>query len=152
MFCPFCHTPDSKVIDSRIAKEGEHIRRRRECEQCGKRFTTYEQVEEISAVIVKKDGRREDFDRHKILRGIQIACQKCPVSLEQMEQIVRDIEEELLELGEKEVPSNWIGEKVMAALRGLNQVAYVRFASVYRSFKDANAFMKELQEVLESRK
>lgn len=152
MFCPFCHTPDSKVVDSRIAKEGEHIRRRRECEQCGKRFTTYERVQEIGAVIVKKDGRREDFDRHKILRGIQIACQKCPVGLEQMEQIVRDIEEELLELGEKELPSNWIGEKVMAALRDVSQVAYVRFASVYRSFKDANAFMKELQEVLESRK
>lgn len=148
MNCPFCHVPDTKVIDSRLSREGDLIRRRRECDGCKHRFTTYERVDEIPAVIVKKDGRREPFDRSKILRGLQLACQKCPVSAEDIDRMVRGIEDELIELGEKEVPSQWIGERVMSALHPLNQVAYVRFASVYRSFKDANEFMEELKGLL----
>lgn len=148
MLCPYCRTPDSKVIDSRLAREGDSIRRRRACDACDKRFTTHERVEEIAASIVKKDGRREPFDRQKMRRSIQIACQKCPVSEEEIDRLVKSLEDELLELGEKEVPSRFIGERVMNALSGLNPVAYVRFASVYRSFKDAEEFMREIEHVL----
>ncbi len=151
MKCPFCGHLEDKVVDSRTGKNGELIRRRRECLECHRRFTTYEQVEEILPVIVKKDGRREPFERHKILTGIQKACQKRPVSLARMEEIVHEIENELFGLGEKEVPSTWIGQKIMESLRKLDDVAYVRFASVYRQFKDISEFMDELQGLLGSR-
>ena len=152
MKCPFCGHLEDKVVDSRTGKNGELIRRRRECLGCQRRFTTYEQVEEVLPVIVKKDGRREPFDRHKILTGIQKACQKRPVSLARMEEVVLEIENELFGLGEKEVPSSWIGQKIMEALRGLDDVAYVRFASVYRQFKDISEFMDELKGLLGSRR
>jgi transcriptional repressor NrdR len=146
--CPFCAHLEDKVVDSRTGRNGEVIRRRRECLECRRRFTTYEQVEEILPVIEKKDGRREPFDRTKILIGIQKACQKRPVSLQRIEEVVQDIENELLGLGEKEVPSSWVGQKIMDGLRGLDDVAYVRFASVYRQFKDISEFMNELNGLL----
>jgi transcriptional repressor NrdR len=146
--CPFCAHLEDKVVDSRTGRGGEAIRRRRECLECHRRFTTYEQVEEILPVIEKKDGRREPFDRTKILVGIQKACQKRPVSLQRIEEVVREIENELLGLGEKEVPSSWVGQKIMDGLRDLDDVAYVRFASVYRQFKDISEFMNELNGLL----
>jgi transcriptional repressor NrdR len=146
--CPFCAHLEDKVVDSRTGRGGEVIRRRRECLECSRRFTTYEQVEEILPVIEKKDGRREPFDRTKILVGIQKACQKRPVSLQRIEEVVQEIENELLGLGEKEVPSSWVGQKIMDGLRGLDDVAYVRFASVYRQFKDISEFMNELNGLL----
>jgi transcriptional repressor NrdR len=146
--CPFCAHLEDKVVDSRTGRNGEVIRRRRECLECRRRFTTYEQVEEILPIIEKKDGRREPFDRTKILVGIQKACQKRPVSLQRIEEVVQEIENELLELGEKEVPSSWIGQKIMDGLRSLDDVAYVRFASVYRQFKDISEFMNELNGLL----
>ncbi len=148
MKCPFCAHLEDKVVDSRTGRNGEVIRRRRECLECRRRFTTYEQVEEILPVIEKKDGRREPFDRTKILIGIQKACQKRPVSLQRIEEVVQEIENELLGLGEKEVPSSWVGQKIMDGLRGLDDVAYVRFASVYRQFKDISEFMNELNGLL----
>lgn len=148
MRCPFCAHLEDKVVDSRTGRGGEAIRRRRECLECRRRFTTYEQVEEILPVIEKKDGRREPFDRTKILVGIQKACQKRPVSLQRIEEVVREIENELLGLGEKEVPSSWVGQKIMDGLRDLDDVAYVRFASVYRQFKDISEFMNELNGLL----
>lgn len=151
MKCPFCGHGEDKVVDSRAGKNGEVIRRRRECLECGRRFTTYEQVEELLPVIVKKDGRREAFERRKILTGIQKACQKRPVSLDRMEEVVQEIENELLGMGEREVPSTWVGGKIMDALPGLDDVAYVRFASVYRQFKDISEFMEELQGLLGSK-
>ena len=151
MKCPFCGHGEDKVVDSRTGKNGEVIRRRRECIECGRRFTTYEQVEELLPVIVKKDGRREAFERRKILTGIQKACQKRPVSLDRMEEVVQEIENELLGMGEREVPSTWVGGRIMDALQGLDDVAYVRFASVYRQFKDISEFMEELQGLLGSK-
>ena len=148
MRCPFCAHLEDKVVDSRTGRGGEVIRRRRECLECRRRFTTYEQVEEILPIIEKKDGRREPFDRTKILIGIQKACQKRPVSLQRIEEVVQEIENELLGLGEKEVPSSWVGQKIMDGLRGLDDVAYVRFASVYRQFKDISEFMNELNGLL----
>lgn len=148
MKCPFCSFHDSKVIDSRPDKGGIVIRRRRECESCGKRFTTHERVEDILPLVLKKDGRRENFDRQKVIGGIQKACEKRPVSVEQIEQMVDRLETRLQESGEREFPSTMIGEWVMNELHGLDQVAYVRFASVYRSFKDINEFMAELQDLL----
>jgi transcriptional repressor NrdR len=148
MRCPFCAHLEDKVVDSRTGRSGEVIRRRRECLECHRRFTTYEQVEEILPIIEKKDGRREPFDRTKILIGIQKACQKRPVSLQRIEEVVQEIENELLGLGEKEVPSSWVGQKIMDGLRGLDDVAYVRFASVYRQFKDISEFMNELNGLL----
>lgn len=148
MKCPFCSNPDTSVIDSRLAKEGEAIRRRRECEKCRKRFTTYEQVEETFPVIVKKDGRREPYDHHKVLAGFHKACEKRPVATEKIEEAVNRIERGIQELGEKEIPSTEIGERVMRELHKLDQVAYVRFASVYREFKDLNEFMHELTGLL----
>ena len=148
MKCPYCPETETKVIDSRVSRAGGEIRRRRECERCGKRFTTYERVEEPVPAVVKKDGRREAFDRLKIVSGIRKACEKRPVSTETIEDVVDRIELWALEQGEKEIPSATIGEKVMADLHKLDEVAYVRFASVYRSFKDINEFMSELQELL----
>lgn len=148
MKCPFCSTTESKVIDSRISKDGGLIRRRRECEKCAKRYTTYERVEEPLPAVVKKDGRRETFDRMKIASGIRKACQKRPISTETIDAVVDSIERSVLDQGEPEILSSAIGEKVMEELHRLDEVAYVRFASVYRSFKDINEFMYELNELL----
>ncbi|MCP3177842.1 MAG: transcriptional regulator NrdR [Desulfuromonadales bacterium] len=148
MKCPFCSFEDTKVIDSRLGKEGNNIRRRRECIDCGRRFTTYERVEEILPLVVKKDGRREPFDRLKIIAGMQRACEKRPVSIATIEKLVDQLEISLQESGEKEIDASRIGEGVMEALRNVDEVAYVRFASVYRQFKDINEFMAELKEIL----
>ncbi len=148
MKCPFCPQVESKVIDSRVSKDGAIIRRRRECEGCAKRFTTYERVEEPLPAVVKKDGRRETFDRMKIVGGIRKACEKRPVSTATIEEVVDRIERWAQELSEAEIASAAIGERVMAELHGLDEVAYVRFASVYRSFKDINEFMSELSDLL----
>jgi transcriptional repressor NrdR len=145
MRCPYCGHPEDRVVDSREAQEGQATRRRRECAGCGRRFTTYERIEEILPSVVKKDGRREPFDRKKILEGLKRACQKRPVSAEQIEQIVTAVERRVQEMGEKEVPSTVIGEAVMERLRALDPVAYVRFASVYRAFRDVGEFMSELE-------
>ena len=152
MKCPFCTELENKVIDSRLSNQGAIIRRRRECLACSRRFTTYERVEEILPMVVKKDGRREAFDRAKALAGLQHACQKRPVSAEQLEAVVDGIERRLQEMGEKEVASSLIGEAVMRELSRLDEVAYVRFASVYRSFKDLGEFMSELKELIHERK
>ena len=148
MKCPFCETPDTKVIDSRPTEEGSAIRRRRECEVCGKRFTTYEKVEEVLFMVVKRDGSRESFDRNKVLNGIIRACQKRPVTMDQMEFIVSDIERNISNQMEKEVSSEYIGEAVMSHLKDLDEVAYVRFASVYRSFTDVGTFVSEIEKLL----
>jgi transcriptional repressor NrdR len=148
MNCPFCTHADTRVVDSRLGREGNNIRRRRECEECGKRFTTYERVEEMLPLVVKKDGRRESFDRHKIVAGMKRACEKRPVSIATIEQFVDRLEHQLQESGEKEIPSSRVGEAVMEALHEIDQVAYVRFASVYREFRDINEFMSELTEIL----
>jgi transcriptional repressor NrdR len=150
--CPFCAEVENKVIDSRLSNQGVVIRRRRECLGCQRRFTTYERVEEILPMVVKKDGRREAFDRHKVLEGLKLACQKRPVGSDQLEAVVDGIERRLQEMGEKEVPSSVIGEAVMRELARLDEVAYVRFASVYRSFKDLGEFMSELKELISERK
>jgi len=150
--CPFCRDLENKVIDSRLSKEGDVIRRRRECLQCTRRFTTYERAEEALPLVVKKDGRRETFDRLKIVAGLKRACEKRPVSIEAIEKVVDGIERGLQERGEKEVPSSAIGEALMRELHGLDKVAYVRFASVYRSFEDIGEFMEELQALLKERR
>ncbi len=149
MRCPFCQHMEDRVIDSRLSKEGDMIRRRRECSHCLRRFTTYERVEETLPLVIKKDGRRENFDRNKILSGLHKACEKRPISVEVLEKLVDRIEQKLQEGGEREIPSQAIGEKIMQELQSLDQVAYVRFASVYRSFKDVNEFMNEVKELLE---
>jgi len=151
MRCPFCQDAENKVIDSRESHEGSVIRRRRECLQCKRRFTTYERVEELYPLIVKKDGRRETFDRDKVLAGLKKACEKRPVSADQLEETVVAIERLLQGMGEKEVPSSVIGEEVMRRLHSLDEVAYVRFASVYRSFRDISEFMEELKDLLSDR-
>ena len=148
MKCPFCSDLDNKVMDSRLSKDGNIIRRRRECMECHRRFTTYERIEEILPSVVKKDGRREPFDRSKILNGIKKACEKRPVSINVIENIVDEIEREFQDSGEKEIKGSDIGEKVMKALNGLDPVAYVRFASVYREFKDVSDFMVEVRQLL----
>ncbi|MEW5739642.1 MAG: transcriptional regulator NrdR [Myxococcota bacterium] len=150
MRCPFCQAADTRVLDSRDSAEGTIIRRRRECETCKRRFTTYERVEELNPLVVKKDGRREQFDRDKLLAGLKKACEKRPVSVEQVEALVTEIERRLQELGEKEIPSSTVGELVMERLPALDEVAYVRFASVYRSFRDIAEFMDELKELIET--
>ena len=152
MNCPFCNTPETKVIDSRPTEEGQAIRRRRECEACGKRFTTYEKIEEVLFMVVKRDGSREQFDRSKILNGIIRACQKRPVTLEQMESIVIDIERSLNSQMEKEVSTEFIGNAVMDHLKDLDQVAYVRFASVYRKFTDVETFVSEIEKLVSNEK
>lgn len=151
MRCPFCKFSDSRVLDSRPTVEGDAIRRRRECGGCGKRFTTYEKADGLLLVVVKKDSRREAFDRQKLLRGLSKACQKRPVSTERLESIVDSIERDLRNLMEPEVRSEYIGELVMNHLRELDEVAYVRFASVYREFRDAESFMQEIKDLLKSR-
>ena len=151
MKCPFGSFLDSKVVDSRNGKDGTSIRRRRECLKCNRRFTTYERNEEINLVIVKKDGRREGFDRSKIIDGLEKACEKRPISVELIENLVSDLERELQETGEREVNSNVIGEILISKLYEIDEVAYVRFASVYRSFKDVNQFMDELKELLKEK-
>jgi transcriptional repressor NrdR len=151
MKCPFCDDLENRVVDSRLTKEGGEIRRRRECMHCKRRFTTYERIEEILPLIVKKDGRRETYDRNKITAGLQRACEKRPVSVTQIEEIADRIEQSLVERGEKEVPSSVVGEAIMRDLHNLDQVAYVRFASVYRSFKDVGEFMRELEELIKAR-
>jgi transcriptional repressor NrdR len=148
MKCPFCGFADTKVIDSRLGREGNNIRRRRECVDCERRFTTYERVEETLPLVVKKDGRREPFDRLKIISGMQRACEKRPVSIATIEKMVDRLEVTLQESGEKEIEASRIGKAVMEALHDIDEVAYVRFASVYRQFKDINEFMAELKEIL----
>ncbi len=148
MKCPYCGYNESKVIDSRPADEGASIRRRRECLSCGKRFTTYETVESLPMVVVKKDGSRQSFDRSKVLGGMIRACEKRPVPLAELEKIAEEIEQDLQNSMEREISTESIGEKVMDRLRAVDQVAYVRFASVYRQFKDIDTFMAELNKLL----
>ena len=148
MKCPFCANGENRVIDSRISKDGNAIRRRRECLACEKRFTTYEFVEEVLPVVVKKDGRREVFDRKKILAGIKKACEKRPISTDAIETLVENIEQACQEFQGKEIPSSLVGEKVMKELQNLDGVAYVRFASVYRQFRDVGEFLEELKDFL----
>ena len=148
MKCPFCGHLEDKVIDSRLTQDGNTTRRRRECLKCGKRFTTYERVEETLPLVIKKDGTREPFDRTKILTGIKKACEKRPVSIEDIESAIDRVEMRFMESGQREIPSSSIGEAVMEELRRLDEVAYVRFASVYREFRDINEFMRELKELL----
>ena len=151
MNCPFCSNSENRVIDSRLSKDGDAIRRRRECEACGKRFTTYEYVEEVLPVVIKKDGRREPFDRVKILKGIKKACQKRPISMDVIENIVERIEQACQEYQLKEIPSSIVGERIMEELHNLDGVAYVRFASVYREFRDVNDFLDELKDLLKAK-
>lgn len=148
MKCPYCEFMESKVVDSRPTDEGQAIRRRRECIDCGKRFTTYEKIEEIPIMVVKKDGNRQSYDRNKLLNGIIKSCEKRPVSMSMIENIVGKIEKNLSNSLEKEVTSVEIGEMVMNELKDIDEVAYVRFASVYRQFKDLNSFMEELKSIL----
>ena len=151
MKCPGCSGMENKVIDSRLNKEGDVIRRRRECLSCTDRFTTYEKLEHSLPLLIKKDGRREEFDREKVISGVRKACQKRPVSTKDIEDLVDRVEHHLQELGEKEIDAVKVGEKVIQEIYNLDDVAYVRFASVYRSFKDVNEFMVELKEVLKSK-
>jgi transcriptional repressor NrdR len=148
MKCPFCGNAENKVIDSRISKDGKAIRRRRECLGCGRRFTTYEFVEDILPMVAKKDGRREVFDRMKIRNGVMKACEKRPISMEVMEKIVDNVEQACQDFSGDEIPSTVIGEKVMNELKNIDGVAYVRFASVYRQFRDVGEFMSELKDLL----
>lgn len=148
MRCPYCENQDTKVIDSRPTEEGHAIRRRRECEACGRRFTTYEKVEESIIMVIKKDGRREVFDRNKVLNGIIKACEKRPVSMAEIETVVSKIERGLNNMLEKEVKSTFIGELVMEQLKSLDEVAYVRFASVYRQFTDVGTFIQEIESLM----
>ena len=148
MKCPYCGHPESKVIDSRPADENASIRRRRECLSCARRFTTYETVESLPMVVIKKDGSRQSFDRQKVLRGMIRACEKRPVTLAELERIADEIEQELQNSMEREIRTEAIGEKVMDRLRKVDQVAYVRFASVYRQFKDIDTFLAELNKLL----
>jgi len=148
MKCPYCGEIDNKVMDSRLSKDATVIRRRRECIDCGRRFTTYEHIEEIPVMIIKKDGRREVFNREKVRQGMARACEKRNISVEIIEEFIDNLERDLKEIEEKEIPSSVIGEKIMAKLHELDDVAYVRFASVYREFKDVNDFFSELKKLL----
>ena len=148
MKCPFCSFEDTRVVDSRLGREGNNIRRRRECIECERRFTTYERIEETLPLVIKKDGRREPFDRQKIIGGMQRACEKRPVSIATIEQAVDRLEQHFQESGEKEIESSRIGEYIMQSLQTIDEVAYVRFASVYRQFRDINEFMAELKDIL----
>jgi transcriptional repressor NrdR len=152
MKCPFCAEINNKVIDSRLSKDGNVIRRRRECLVCSRRFTTYEHIEEIPVMIIKKDGRREVFSIEKLRSGIQKACQKRNISVNIIEEFLDELERDLRESGEKEIPSHKIGERVLAKLYEIDDVAYVRFASVYREFKDVNDFVSELKSLLSEHK
>lgn len=152
MKCPYCSEIDNKVIDSRLSKDGRTIRRRRECLKCERRFTTYEKLEEVLPMVVKKDGRREPFNRDKIIDGINKACQKRPVSITRIDEFVDSLELYFQELGKKEIDSKEVGEKVINSLKEWDEVAYVRFASVYRQFRDINEFMEELEGILKTKK
>ena len=152
MKCPFCDDVEDKVVDSRLAKEGEVIRRRRECLSCKRRYTTYERVEETMPAVVKKDGRREPFDRSKIVSGLKKACEKRPISTATIEAVTDRIEKRIQDLGETEIVSTAVGEEVMRELSQLDQVAYVRFASVYREFKDIDQFMDEIKALAQQRR
>jgi transcriptional repressor NrdR len=152
MRCPFCAHLEDKVVDSREGKDGRVIRRRRECLKCAKRFTSYERIDEIPLMVIKKDDRREPFDRNKIMAGLRRACEKRPVSTAAMEAVTDEIEQMLQDSPEREIATVAIGEKVMERLRAMDTVAYVRFASVYRQFQDVDQFMRELKEILEQRK
>ncbi len=152
MKCPFCEHQEDRVVDSRMAQEGQAIRRRRQCLKCQKRYTTYEHIEESTPFVVKRDGRREPFDRRKILSGVQKACEKRPVSVEQMERVVDEIEKAASELGRQEIQSADLGELVVTRLHDLDEIAYVRFASVYRQFKDVNEFTREIQRMTKNGK
>ena len=152
MRCPYCSYSESKVIDSRPAEEGTTIRRRRECLSCGKRFTTYEIMEQLPLLVIKRDGSRQSFDRVKVINGMVKACEKRPVPMEQIEKVADEIEQELQSSLEREVSSAQIGEMIMDRLKDLDQVAYVRFASVYRQFKDINTFLEELNKLLKESK
>jgi transcriptional repressor NrdR len=151
MKCPFCGHPEDKVVDSRESKEGEAIRRRRECLGCERRFTTYERIDEIPYMVVKKDGRREKFDRQKVLTGLLKACEKRPVAMGRLAEIVDEVEGRLVESADREVSTADIGKLVMESLRKLDKVAYVRFASVYLDFKDLREFMNELKDLLKTK-
>lgn len=148
MKCPFCGEIDNKVIDSRLSKDGHAVRRRRQCIICTRRFTTYEHIEEVTVMIIKKDGRREVFSREKVRTGIKKACEKRSISVHVIDQFLDELERDLRETGEKEIPSHDLGEKIMTKLHELDDVAYVRFASVYREFKDVNDFVAELKNLL----
>lgn len=148
MRCPFCNSTNGRVVDSRSSKEGDSIRRRRECLKCGRRFTTYERIEEVAQLVIKKDGRRENFDRWKLKSGILKAVEKRPISLDQVDAMIDEVERELFNSTEHEVTTKAVGEAVMVKLKKLDEVAYVRFASVYRQFKDLNEFMSELKLML----
>jgi len=148
MKCPFCGEIDNKVIDSRLSKDGNAVRRRRECIVCTRRFTTYEYIEEVTVMLIKKDGRREVFSREKVRTGIKKACEKRNISVHVIDQFLDELERDLRETGEKEIPSHQLGEKIMMKLHDLDDVAYVRFASVYREFKDVNDFVAELKTLL----
>jgi len=151
MKCPFCTSHENRVIDSRLGKDGNSIRRRRECMSCNRRFTTYERVEEINLMVVKKDGTRQPFDRNKIMQGLLKAIEKRPIDPERIEEMVSELERDLQERGEREVGSKEIGERLISKLHEIDEVAYVRFASVYRSFKDVNQFMDELKDLLKEK-
>lgn len=152
MRCPFCEKNDNRVVDSRLSKDGLAIRRRRECNVCTRRFTTYEKVEEVLPQIIKRNGERENFDRDKILKGIILACQKRPVSAEKINDFVDSLENYYQELGRREIPAKEIGERIIDQLKEWDEVAYVRFASVYRKFQDVTDFMNEVTDLLKSRK
>jgi len=152
MRCPFCDYLEDKVIDSRESREGESIRRRRECLKCSKRFTTYERIDEVPYMVVKKDGRREKFDRQKVLSGLLKACEKRPVSMGKLAELVDEVESRLTEIAEREIPTTEIGEMLVGRLRDVDKVAYVRFASVYRDFQDAEAFFHELKDLIQKKR
>jgi transcriptional repressor NrdR len=147
MKCPFCGHPEDKVIDSRESKEGELIRRRRECLKCVRRFTTYERIDEIPYMVIKKDGRREKFDRQKVMTGLLKASEKRPISMGKLAEIIDEVETRLSETPDREMPTTAVGEMLMARLRALDKIAYVRFASVYRDFQDVDAFLAEVSEL-----
>ncbi len=152
MRCPFCNHIEDKVIDSRQSKDGDVIRRRRECLKCEGRFTSYERIEDVLPHVIKKDDRREQFDRLKILQGLEKACEKRPISVEVRENLVRQIEKNIQAIGEKEIPCSLIGEQVMDGLKEIDEVAYVRFASVYRQFKDIKEFIQEIKDIAYNKK
>jgi transcriptional repressor NrdR len=152
MKCPFCLHPEDKVIDSRESREGELIRRRRECIKCGRRFTTYERIDEIPWMVIKKDGRREKFDRQKVLSGLLKACEKRPVGMSDIAAMIDDVESRLAETSDREVSTTEIGELLMDRLKGLDKIAYVRFASVYRDFQDVEAFLAEVSDLVRAKR
>jgi transcriptional repressor NrdR len=152
MKCPFCAHPEDKVIDSRESKEGELIRRRRECLECLRRFTTYERIDEIPYMVIKKDGRREKFDRQKIMQGLLKASEKRPIGMGQLAGIIDDVESRITESADRELPTTEVGEMLMERLKALDKIAYVRFASVYRDFQDVEAFLNEVTDLLRQRK